>query len=439
MVLDNFMISRKFNIFFISINILSLSLILFFTSFIEKLGEIESISDIFTIFGSYSGLFSQYVILLSFIFSSRFPLLESKLGLDISLLYHRITGEVGALLFLLHIIFEFLSSITTFGFFNTIISFTSTAPYMTLASISGLLFFFLIISSLKFIRRTLNYETWYFLHLLIYPIVILSLFHQIKLGIDFSTSTVKSNFWLGFIIIIILSSLYYRYKSLFLSFINQSFVVEKSYLSSNIVNLSISSKDSSGYVGKFVFLRFLNKDLWWKSHPFSVSFTDSEKFSVSVKNLGLGSSIIHNVRVGEKVIIEGPYGRLNYQELVRSKVLFIGVGIGIAPIAPFIDHLKEDSQPIFILRTRVAEELQYIENLENKVNSIGGTIHKFIGPRGSYDIDPLSFEELAKLVPDIKERQIVIYGPENYIYKIVRVLRKLDISHSQIHYERIYY
>ena len=94
--------------------------------------------------------------------------------------------------------------------------------------------------------------------------------------------------------------------------------------------------------GQFVFVRFYNQRLTKESHTFSIaSKSNDETLRIVVKKLGDYTSNMEELKVGDKVAVEGPYGRFNYKNYSRDQVWIAG-GIGITPFLGMVRDLYDD-------------------------------------------------------------------------------------------------
>ncbi|UCE50083.1 MAG: FAD/NAD(P)-binding protein [Phycisphaerales bacterium] len=79
--------------------------------------------------------------------------------------------------------------------------------------------------------------------------------------------------------------------------------------------------------------------------PISIASTPSRSgfFELSVKNVGLVSSKLHNMAPGLEVGIRGPFGNgFPYEEVFGKELLFVGGGIGLAPLRSLINHVLDN-------------------------------------------------------------------------------------------------
>ncbi|UCE99358.1 MAG: FAD/NAD(P)-binding protein [Planctomycetota bacterium] len=79
--------------------------------------------------------------------------------------------------------------------------------------------------------------------------------------------------------------------------------------------------------------------------PISITSTPSRKafFELSVKNVGLVSAALHRLPTGSEVGIRGPFGNgFPYEEVFGKNLLFVGGGIGLAPLRSLINNVLDN-------------------------------------------------------------------------------------------------
>jgi len=396
-------------------------------------------SGMFQALGAFSGLILQLALLLTVFFSSRWSYIEKVLGLDHMLVYHRVAGETAGIALIFHIAFETLNVKLTASWWDTLTSLTSTTPYMAMATVGSLFLCVIIISSLKWVRRKLTYETWYFLHLLVYAALILSFYHEIKLGIDFSFDAVARNTWIVLNLTIFGFAIISRYQNILKNVLFPIRVKEINLISKGIMEVKIDCRGLKKGAGQFMILRFMTKDLWWQPHPFSISAIEAESISFTIKNLGKGTEALGSLQPGVRVIAEGPYGRINRELLGNKKILLIAGGVGVSPIRSLLDSLTASNEPILLYRASERESAPHLEELIQKATERQGRVVPLIGNRESFSIDPFSSRGLQNLVPDLEEREVVLCGPEFMIDKAIISLLRSGVELENIHHERLWW
>lgn len=114
--------------------------------------------------------------------------------------------------------------------------------------------------------------------------------------------------------------------------------------------------------------------------PISVFDTDSESVSFLYQIRGKGTKIISQLKIGDEVIIHGPYG--NGFPKDKKNLAMIGGGIGSAPL--FLAAKRNEDAKLFVgIRDNLynIEEIENIKNLFNIKNiefKIGGFVTDII-------------------------------------------------------------
>ena len=118
--------------------------------------------------------------------------------------------------------------------------------------------------------------------------------------------------------------------------------------------------------GQFVMVWSFSKIIDEK--PMSISFIDIEnnRIGITVKKVGKFSEELHNLNIGDKLGIRGPYGNgFNFEESDKDKkILAIGGGVGMAPIACFVDYAREKKANVHVVSASITKnELLFEERL----------------------------------------------------------------------------
>ena len=105
--------------------------------------------------------------------------------------------------------------------------------------------------------------------------------------------------------------------------------------------------------------------------PISVTSSPTKKgsFELCVREVGLLTKIFHNLEVGSKIGIRGPYGKGFDVEKYKGKdILIIGGGIGIVPLRSLInyviDHRKDYGRLIILYGAKNSNEFLYPDDLK---------------------------------------------------------------------------
>ena len=92
-----------------------------------------------------------------------------------------------------------------------------------------------------------------------------------------------------------------------------------------------------------------------------------------------------------------------------------------------------------LYRVRSAPEIIFRTELDALAQRRGARVHYLIGPRGEGVGDPLDATSLARLVPDIADRDVFLCGPVSMMQRVEESLRHLGLPKNQVHAERFAY
>ncbi len=190
--------------------------------------------------------------------------------------------------------------------------------------------------------------------------------------------------------------------------------------------------------GQFAFLTFVSQNLPQQTHPFSVSAAEGEEgLRFVIKNLGDFTAELGKLKVGDKVFVEGPFGTFNYNNMPRTKQVWIAGGIGITPFLAMARTLKQAAAPgieayLFysvadMSQAFGAQELQAIAAELKGVLSF--TLHD--SSKQGY----LSAELVQKQVPDVSGCEVMLCGPKGMMHALEEQFVAAGVGRKHIQYE----
>ena len=410
------------------------------------LDRLGTTAGILTAAGQLSALLGTYLALLGIVLMSRAPWLDQVFGLDRLARAHRRIGFGTVWLLVGHAVFTTAGYALGDGSFLLGEAWTllATFPYMLMAAVALGLFVMLAVSSVRPARRRLSHETWYGLHLYAYLAVALALAHQLVVGADFVDDPVARAYWIGLYAVTVLLLLVFRVGQPFAVSLRHRLRVDRFVRERpGVVSIYVTGRDLDRLpvrAGQFFWWRFLTLDGWWRAHPFSLSAAPNGAYlRLTVKDLGDWSGELQGIRPGTRVFVEGPYGILTGARRTRPRVLLVAGGIGIAPLRALLAALPADPGDLaLVYRARRPEEVVFRDELARIARERGATVRYLVGRRGSPEMpgDPLDAASLGRLVPDVRERDVFLCGPDSMMDAVRRSLRSLRVPDAQVHFER---
>lgn len=393
--------------------------------------------------GQLSALGGTYLALAGLVLVARTPLLEHLLG-DRAARYHRLIGFSAITLIALHVIcsvagYAVADRVGVLDEFTTVVI---TYPYM-LAALAGLgLFLAVGMSSMRFIRARISYETWTGIHLYAYLAVVMAFGHQLAIGSDFAQPPLARIYWIGLYGVVLGLVLLYRLAAPIWLLVSHRFSVARVVLEApDVVSIYVGGRHLDRLpvqAGQYFRLRLLARNEWWRSHPFSISaMPDGQCIRFTVKSLGDFTQRLQSLRPGTRVMLSGPYGALTSTRRTVRGVALIGGGIGVTPIRALFEEFAGNVDVKLIYRASRTEDVVFWSELNHLARPPEATVSYVIGRRGQgLPDEPLNASALHGMVPDIATRDVYVCGPVSMMDAVERSLRELGVPRRRVHTER---
>ena len=392
--------------------------------------------------GKWLGLHLALVMILQLILIARLPFLDRRIGMDRLTSWHRWTGFTLFWLVLLHPTFILLGyaseySTTPLTEFNNLKGQLPVLLGMLAAGIvliaAGL--------SVRAARRRLSYEAWHAIHLLLYVAIVFALIHQLTEVSTFTSSPLAEAYWWALWVFALGSLIAGRVVlPLWRNARHQFRVAAVIPESPTVVSIYVTGKNMDklpARAGQFMIWRFLGHGRWWEANPFSLSAApDGRTLRLTAKAVGSTSARLRTIPIGSRVFAEGPYGAFTALSRTKPTTLLIAGGVGITPIRAL---LEEANGPTTVLyRAPSTQDAVLLGELQNLARTRGAQLHVLTGRTGagSPPNTPFAPENLAALVPDIRERDVYVCGPAAMTDAVLRSLRALKVPAAQVHSER---
>jgi ferredoxin-NADP reductase len=228
-------------------------------------------------------------------------------------------------------------------------------------------------------------------------------------------------------------------------------LISKKKEAENIITLKFRLKKSgriSFIPGQYVVVYLRNKSIL-EGKPYTISSIPSDKFlSIAVKKMGKFSTALHNLKIGSKVVLEGPMGYFFPEENDRE-IVFLAAGIGVAPFYSIIKNyvknglIKNISIDLFYSNKTKSSTAFY-----NKLNKISDKnknlrVHYFltnqkIKNKHVASFKRISFMSIKSKLSLLKSKRFFICGPIKFVMDIRRQLLNQKVSENKINTEIFY-
>lgn len=389
--------------------------------------------------GSLTGLVGTYLAMLMVLLASRLPFVESALGFDGLLRWHRRLGPWPITLLTIHavvLVIGYAQKART-GALHEIGTLISGFPDMLAAFAALGLMLMAGFASVRAVRRRLARETWWVIHLYLYLALALAFAHAIVLGPDFVNHPLNRAIWSAVWAATAGSVLVFRFGVPLARTLRHHLVVwEVRKETDDVTSIILRGRDLDQLPlegGQFVEWRFLARGLWWQAHPYTVSGLPQRSYlRLTVRGLGDHSRSIARLKRGTRVAFEGPYGVFTAASRRRRRVALIAAGVGVTSVRPLLEDLPTGTEPAVLLRAASAEAMPLRGEVADLVAAHGGVLHELYGSRRTHLIDA---RRLRQLVPDILERDVYISGPPAFVDSVTDAARRLGVPDKAVHHE----
>ncbi|MCU4297545.1 hybrid-cluster NAD(P)-dependent oxidoreductase [Brevibacterium permense] len=171
-------------------------------------------------------------------------------------------------------------------------------------------------------------------------------------------------------------------------------------------------------------------------------------FTITVKRVagGVVSTHLHdNVRVGDQLHVDGPYGLFSTSFHQAERHLFLSAGSGITPIMSMVRSLlarqgglgtdivfvHSASTPLDIIFRAELEQLAEVAGVSVTILcSRDSEAETWAGRRGRIDAPTL-----AEVVPDAADRETFVCGPGPYMDAVRPLLAEAGVASARMHEE----
>ena len=404
---------------------------------------ISGTGDLLTDAGDLLGLLTGYGVVILVALMARLPPLEKGIGTDRLARWHAAGGRYVITLLTGHVVFivwgyavAAQASVT-----SETVTMLRTVPDVLMATVAWVLLLMVAAFSVRAARRRIAYETWYYAHLYTYLAIALAFSHQFADGPAFQGNTGARVAWSALYAAVGGLLVWYRVLTPLRSAARHRFTVASVRPEApGIVSVLIAGREFDrlrAEPGQFFRWRFLTRDLWWQSHPYSLSaMPQPDLMRITVKASGDHSGSLAALEPGTKIIAEGPYGAFT-PSLTGRRVLLVAGGVGITPIRAMFAALPRRMSGGITLLYRASHPRDVVFSRE--LNAIAAdrraALHYLIGSRAELGYDPLDAAHLQQTVPGLHRYEAYVCGPAGMTQAAVDAIAEAGVPRRRIHHE----
>ncbi len=278
-----------------------------------------------------------------FIPTARLRFLGKIFDMDHMYKVHHYLSVISVLLIFLHPLILLVNNPYTILLLNPV-----TAPWRAQAGLIGLASLILIaITSVLRKELKLGYNAWHILHgLLTVSIAVFAMIHIFKVNYYSSTDVVK---WVWIFEMVLWGSL-----TLYIRLIKPAQMLKKPFQVKEVIEETLDTwtivlepKGHEGFdfnAAQVAWININSSPFSMHKNPFSISGSAHRKDELrfTIKNLGDFTSTIGDLRGGETVYVDGPFGSFSITDPKTQKgLVLLAGGIGVAPIMSILQTMAD--------------------------------------------------------------------------------------------------
>lgn len=388
------------------------------------------------------GFGATMLLLLMSLLIARFRQLSAPFGIDIIYYFHRQVALLMLLLVLAHV-FTLLSVepllIYLFQWPADPVVLTGSGASITIIA--------LVITALARKRLHIAYETWRRFHAgAAIVAVLLTLGHMWSVSY-YTAASPHTVVWVSLAVGWLLLTLYVRMIKPLRQVARPYAVSDVKPQQGNSWSLTVEPVSHPGLYfkpGQFAWICTRQSPFALAEHPFSFSSSvdDCPQLEFTIKQLGDYSSTIKDLKPGESVYVDGPYGVFSIDQYDAPGYGFIAGGIGIAPIISMLRTMadRNDQRPLQLIFANCSVEStiyrQQLEEIAQKLNL--KVIHVLIDPPADWQGETGMIDH-ALLSRHVSQQQkdwhYFICGPVPMMKSVEQSLLKQGVAYNHLHSE----
>jgi ferredoxin-NADP reductase len=196
--------------------------------------------------------------------------------------------------------------------------------------------------------------------------------------------------------------------------------------------------------GQFQFLRLLDSNVPAEEHPFTIASSPSqpERISLTIKACGNFTALIDRIRVGDRAIVHGPFGRFSYDlHADEGHLVFIAGGVGITPLMSMLRAMRDrgESRRVTLLyASREVNDIVFgpeLAAMEGRQCPALKVVHVLSQPPSWWAAETgrVDASRLHEWCQGLEDKAFYLCCPSQMNADLVRGLRKQGVKASRIH------
>ena len=299
----------------------------------------------------------------------------------------------------------------------------------------ALVLFLVVWFTSAIIRAKIKWHPWKYIHLLSYPIVILSFIHIKDLGTLFETYTSVQFIW-AFALFTVYASIIIRLTK-WAGFGKQVYILKDKKLVGNdivIVDLEPVGKKVNSTIGQHFYLQAARLK---SEHPFTVIRNTDGNLVFGIRKVAKFWNEINSKNIGDKIFVDGPYGVFTLEGQNTKPKVIISAGIGVTPFIDLVEKFGENT--IYINCNRALEEAVGRDILKSKSSKYIDILDTHKGETDTGIVVGRISPEIIKntVGENISGLPFFVCGSPNFIKAIKKMLIDAGVKKENVYFEEL--
>ena len=391
--------------------------------------------------GKAAGLVAAMLLMLQFVLSARFRLLDEAFSVGRLLRFHAAVGAAAALLAALHPMLLYASpAVRPLGPLRA-----SIWPELVGGAALAVLGI-VVCTSVYRAFLGLSYEAWRRVHLLTFVAVGLATVHALVRGGDLREGWPLA-FWGAVLAGYLVAFLWVKVIRPLALLDSRCEVAAVTRVSHDTHTLELKPPGGKPFrylPGQFVFLKLRRRGRRTETHPFTLSSSPSrpETIAVTIKACGDFTATIGQTQVGDTAIVDGPYGHFSYRLHGGNDLLLIAGGIGITPMLSMVRDIADNGGEqcvTLIWANRTEADAVFRDELDQMAAELPSLrVHHVLSRQDGWhgETGHIDAAMLTRLLTDRdRKARVFLCGPPPMMKSIAAALRRAGIPRRRIHTE----
>ncbi len=387
------------------------------------------------------------IMAMQFILSARIKKTHEPFGTDLVYHFHRQMGIAAFLLVFSHPILLFVLDIRFLRLLNVF-----STPTRVKFGIFAVLLLIGVVWMAEYRQKfKIPYWFWKLWHGILASVMVPLALYHIFTGGNYIDLPWKKALWIIYSVMFTIVVFYDRVLYPLRLIKNPYQIKQVKPERGGVWTISIAPVNHQGFrfkPGQFAWLTAWKTPFSDSEHPFTIasSAENQGEIQMSIKALGKFTSRIQNLKTGDKVFLDGPYGYYSIDRYPEtSRIVFIPGGIGVTPIMSMMRTLADrgDKRPIKLFYCNQEWDTltfrEEVEDLKKKLNlqvilTIERPPQDWQGEKGFLNSTILN----KYLPPEWKSKgtEVFLCGPAPMMNAVEKALLASGFEENQVHTER---